>query len=470
MAEITLDNGTVVKNVPEGTTKEQVQRKIDLFQSTSSGEMESRLRGPNHPTMSGVQSFGRGLADRTANNLANVPDLFAGIAARAATPLVNDVKGVKNAMTSGFFGSDAAKEPRAPIAFGAPPLGQDFVPGPSGPQLLGGVQRVGEAAAAVRTGNYNQFSQNPEQDQRSLSQRAMEQNPWSYFSGQIGGDVLSLTTMRAPMARGRATQEHTAQRVISGLQPAQRGQQTAGQLARRGLGEPIDDPSLAMSVTDGLKSLTNSKGWRALTNRAGRSVETGAEAAVISVLNGEADPSDSFAYAAGLQGGSSLVLGGAAGLFSSGTIKGKALNLGVAALAAGSMWQIGSELTAGGNNFILESMESGFSKVAMFLAAGLTAGALGMGRVNPSRITPHTARIADAISSLPRAATISLMTEMQDDPAVLSVVQKLSKSPDYFGPALSNRLGRAFENGNFRNEMESLMSNEDFRKKFEAIQ
>ena len=459
MPEFTLPDGTVIEGIPEGTTPEQIMARVkasNLFQSMPKPFADYST--PNHPTMSDVGAFGRGAAIRTANSLANVPDLVANLGARAVTPLVRDLTPV----------DPNSQELLNTNPLNIPPLGQDYVPGPSGHEILGGVQSAGEFASAAVKQDFGHFDQDPAQTQRELTQQAKEANPGAFFLGQVSSDVLALTTMRAPVARSRANQELVSNQIIGGARNAENLSYRA--LARQGAGLQAGETTLASNVSDVLRNMTNSKSWRWLRNRAGRATETGVEAAALSALNGEADPYESFGFAAGMQMAGSGILSASSGLLS-GNIKDAGIKLGVAALATGSIYQIAKDLAAGGRDFILDSAESGFEKVALFLATGFLAGSTGMGRVTPMNVRPEkfAARVADAISSLPRAATISLITEGMDDPAVGAVVKKLSTTPDYFGPNFTRRLERAYLNGNFRNELETLMSSDEFRKKFEAI-
>lgn len=436
MAEVTLSDGTVVKGVPDGTDPAEVQRRVDMWRS-----MPTPFAGASRPDYSGPQSFMQGAASRFMNNVANVPDLAANVGARAVNLATDPLR------------RDLNKVPGVEMnqPFNPPQFGQDYVPGPTGPDLQGAVQRVGETAAAMRTGNFNQFSENPAQDQRELNQQMMEQNPGAFFLGNVSGDILTLITGRAPIAKGRAmSQLNNAQNV-------------------RRLSETSRDISMAPSVAEALKiTFRDSPGLRTIANRAGRAAEAGLEGFALSALNGEADPVETMGYAAGLQAGGSLLLSGTSGLLS-GSIERVGVKLGVAAFGIGALMQMANSTLRDGNDFLLDSMESGFSKVMLGLVGGAVAGAAGTGRITqgfPVRIGP---KFADAITSIPRAGTISLMTEAMGDPAINSVVRKLASDPNYFGETATRRLERAYLNGNFKSEFESLMANQEFSKKFEAI-
>lgn len=439
MTDITLSDGTVVSGVPEGTDPAEVQRKVDMWRSMPNPfESSKGYQGPNY---SAPQSYMQGAASRFMSNVANVPDLVSNIAARGVNLATDPLRRDLNKVPGVEMG-----QPFSPPAFG-----QDYVPGPTGADLQGAVQRAGETAAALRTGNFSQFSQDPAQDQRELNQRMMEQNPAAFFLGNVSGDVLTLVTGRAPISKTRAISElNSAQNV-------------------RRLSETAREVSMAPNVSEMLKiTLRDSPSMRSLLNRSGRAVEAGLEGFALSALNGEADPIETMGYAAGLQAGGSLLLSGTHGLLS-GNIGKVGTKLGVAAFGIGALMQMANQTFREGNDFLLDSMESGFSKVILGLTAGGLAAAAGMGRVTggfPVRVGP---RFADLITSIPRAGTISLLTEAMDDPAINSVVRKLSTSPDYFGEMATRRLERAYLNGNFKSEFEALMANEEFSKKFEAI-
>lgn len=432
MPEYTLEDGTILEGVPEGVSKEEAQRVFNSFQRPF-----SETSSPNY---SGPQSFMQGAAARFTNNIANVPDLAANLGARAFTR-------VSNPSQRNLSGEQPFSNPLNPPAFG-----QDYVPGPTGPDLQGAVQRVGEGAAAIATGDFNQFSPNPAQDQRELNERMRQENPAAYFMGGVSGDILTLVTGRAPIAKSRGLANLGNQQKVKMLNKAEKA-----------------DISLAPTVSEVLDlSTRRSSSFRTLLNRAGRAGEAGAEGFVLAALNGEADPVETMGFAAGMQGAGSLALSGMGDLVSGGFTK-AGLKIGIASFAIGSLIQLANSSLRDGNDFVLDSMENGYSKVLLGLAAGAVSGLSGYGRVTKNFPTSAGPKIADMITSMPRAVVNSLFTEAMEDPATMSVVKKLAINPNYFSPEATRRLERGYLNGNFRNELESLMLNDDFRRQFEAI-
>ncbi len=211
-----------------------------------------------------------------------------------------------------------------------------------------------------------------------------------------------------------------------------------------------------------------------LMNRLGRVGETGLEGFTLAALNGQADPLETAAYAAGTQAAGSVLLGGMTGLLSGGPTK-AGTKLAISAVAIGAMMQIFKAATPAGNESpveVLSSLDAGFNKVALGLAAGVVSGAAGMGRVTNRFPVTALPQVADMITSMPRAATLSVLTQILEDPAAEAVVNKISTDPGYFDPASLRRIERAFvdEKVNISTTIEDLMNNREFRQKFEALQ
>lgn len=404
----------------------------------------------------GVQAFGQGAADRFLSNVANIPDFAANIAARGANEVAEraqlDIMQPQN-YHQGSGDVRDAPIPKPQPMIDVPPIGQDFVPGPTGDDLMGAVQRVGEGAAALRTGNFSQFRPDAAGQQRELTDSLAQQFPVASSLGQISGDVLTLVTGRQPIAAARGRANLVSQNLAKAVEKSSRGVE------------------LAPTVMSALKNVTQgSSATRTLLNRAGRAAETGLEGFTLAALNGQADPMETFGYAAGTQAAGSLLLSSMSGLFSGGFEK-AGVKLAVSAAAIGAMIQMFKSATPGGEDYILPSMEAGFDKVMLGIAAGTVSGLSGMGRVTkgfPVRAMPDA---ADVITSMQRGATLSIMTDVLKDPAAESVLQKLATDPEYFDAASRRRLERAFVNEDISltGVIEDLMTNREFAKKYEAI-
>lgn len=402
----------------------------------------------------------QGMASRLAGNVANIPDVLANMAARGVNTAVSNLPDIaKDVITP--YQQPASRDvrqlqTRAPL-IDVPVIGQEFFPGPTGADLLGLVQRGGEVAGAIRTGDFNQFRPDASAQQQARTEAMQQQSPTSFWLGQIGGDVMTLMTARAPIASARGQSQLAA---ISAAKAAEKA------------GTPL---ALAPSVAAALKSATvNSKTTATLLNRAGRAVETGLEGFALAALNGQADPIETAAFAAGTQAAGSVLLSGMAGLLSGGPTK-AGTKLAISAVAIGALMQIFKAATPAGDGSpveVLSSLDAGFNKVALGLAAGVVSGAAGMGRVTNRFPVTALPQVADMITSMPRAATISVLTQILDDPAAEAVVSKISTDPGYFDPASLRRIERAFvdENVNISTTIEELMNNREFRQKFEALQ
>lgn len=410
-------------------------------------------------------AFGQAFADRFAGNVANIPDvvanLGAGVVNQAAEPF-QKVAAFGKQMFSGDRptpGTDVRTAPASQITplIRTPTLGQEFVPGPTSSDILGGVQRLGEGAAALRTMNFGQFQPDASAQQQARTELMAQQSPVASILGTISGDVMTMITARAPIAAARGSAQ------LNAIQ--------AAKLAEKG-GIPI---ALAPTVKSALQSATvNSKATATLLNRVGRIGEAGLEGFTLAALNGQADPLETAAFAAGTQAAGSVLLSGMTGLLSGGPTRAGA-KLAISAVAIGAMMQIFKAATPAGDNNpteVLSSLGTGFDKVALGLAAGVLSGAAGMGRVTNRFPVTALPQVADMISSMPRAATISIMTEILEDPAAEAVVTKLSTDPMYFDPSSMRRLERAFidEKVSLSGTIDDLMNNREFRQKFEALQ
>ncbi len=398
----------------------------------------------------------QGMASRLAGNVANIPDVLANIAARS----VNNAAQLPDFMNPANYqrgGGDVRNFQQPETLIPVPTLGQETIPGPTGSDLLGLAQRGGELAGAIRTGDFSQFRPNAGAQQQARTEAMQQQSPTSFWLGQIGGDMMTMLTARAPIASARGNAQLAA---ISAAKAAEKG------------GTSI---ALAPSVAAALKSATvNSKSTATLMNRLGRVGETGLEGFTLAALNGQADPLETAAYAAGTQAAGSVLLGGMTGLLSGGPTK-AGTKLAISAVAIGAMMQIFKAATPAGNESpveVLSSLDAGFNKVALGLAAGVVSGAAGMGRVTNRFPVTALPQVADMITSMPRAATLSVLTQILEDPAAEAVVNKISTDPGYFDPASLRRIERAFvdEKVSLSTTIEDLMNNREFRQKFEALQ
>jgi len=413
---------------------------------------DQQMQARQRQNATSMGAFGHAAANRYFGNIANIPDVVGNLAARsvnqAADAMPDFMRPSSYAAPTGDVRQFEQRNPMIPV----PQVGQEFVPGPTASDLMGLAQRGGELAGAIRTGDFNQFRPDAAAQQQARTEAFAEQNPVATALGNISGDVLTLITGRQPIAAGRGRANLLAD-VMS-----KRAASTA---------KPIQ---VAPTVSAALKTVTSqSKGARTLLNRLGRAGETGLEGFTIAALNGQADPVETMAYAAGTQAAGSLLLSGMGGLFSGGVGK-VGLKLGASAVAMGAITELLRSGTFGTDDPV-GSLATGFDKVLLGLAAGTVSAAAGMGRVTkgfPVRAIPD---FADVITSMPRAATLSVLTSIQEDPAAEAVVNKMASNPEYFSPAELRRLERPFKDANYSlsGVIDGLMKDREFQKKFEAI-
>jgi len=401
-------------------------------------------------------------ANRFLGNLANVPDLAANLGARAINYAAKPFD-IAAQFAAASANGNFSEFQNPPPLIDTPPIGQDFVPGPSGEDLMGVVQRVGEVAGAVRTLDFDHFVDDPAEYQRQRQLTLAEENPSKAIAANISGDLLTLLTGRAPISSARG---------LSQLQFAKQSQLAAASANTAKTAAQLEGSSVALApdVVAGLRAVGRGKNFKFLMNRLGRAGEAGVEGLTLAALNGEADPMTTAGFAAGTQAGSSLLLAGVSKILTGGPL-GVAGNLVVASAVGGGLVQFLKSGTFGGEDYILPSLESGFDKTLIGLALGATASILGQGRITsgfPVKMIPD---IADSITVLGRGSLMSVVTEWMEDPAVAAVMNKVQTNPDYFTPTEQRRLDRAFkdENISMSETINDLMQNKDFAERYNNL-
>jgi hypothetical protein len=274
-------------------------------------------------------------------------------------------------------------------------------------------------------------------------------NPISAVAGDVAGDVATIFTGRAPFARGINRAETALTKTPVSM-----------------LGAAGSNASFLLNRT------IASAPMRTLARGAGRTVEAGFEAAVLDVLKGD-DPLETAAYAAAGQAGGSLLLHTGKGLVSGGLGQ-IGLKLGMAALAVGSTLQLLKSATPGGQNSVIDSVETGYGKVTWSLALGALSGMAGAGRLRGGEWAERFPIMTDALSTIPRASVISAMEDWRDAGEATRgqievVVNQLMKEPEYFGTAATAKLAQAMEGGDLSSAIAGLMENQEFRKRYDAL-
>ena len=454
--DVKMPDGTVVKNVPFGITKNQLMMKL----------------GIRDKDVSALATYGREATKSLTDNLLGIPDLMLNAGAGAINDTLRPVRKLgefAGAVATGNydqFSEDPklSKDPRRNNlnTINTPPLGQNFLM-PTSDQVFGAVQSGTEAAARIMN------SQNPNipsasitplneaiQQQTAISQEGQEQNPNAAMAGNLTGDAAMLLGVRNPFAADRAINQVAHRRNLEAAQL----------LAKRGAQDIARDPTLKRAVSN---VFSNGTGVQKLLNTTGRAAEAGLEGAVVALLN-EGDPMEVAAYSAGGQLVGSAFLGGVSKLLSGGPTA-IGLKVGTTAFAMGSLFQLVKESAPGGQDSLISSIESGFPKVMLGIALGGVSALSGAGRVSGGFPVTAIPKIADAITSIPRAVVISSLNEMLKDQSAEVVINKMVSDPEYFTAAESRRIYRAMttESLSISDTIKSLSENNKFNEKLEAL-
>lgn len=433
--DVRMPDGTVIKGVPEGTTKSELMRKLNKHRQMAQQE-QAIQQEPGF-----METLGRAGVEQFLNNVLNLPNLVnQGLSNMNPIP---QVAGAAQEVMQQIGNKDFNA---ADIARASQPRQQERIATPTANDVFAGAQMTGEAAGALRTGDFSQFTgfEGAQQQQSDISQQQREQRPITAGTGRVLGSAASLLAGRAPLAR------------------AARDARLSGRAAT----------SASTNLSPGTRKLfsdiLSSSPMQKLSRGLGRAGETGIEGATLSILEG-GDPLEVAAYGAGGQAAGSLALT----LFPptrKGLVNFAATTAGLAALA-----RLGQEFSPGGNN-IFEAIDTAFDKTKYALIGGLLSGVAGAGRIRSGSFADNLPVAAEAITAIPRGAALSFINDVvseqeRGDNTTLSVMDRLSTDPDYFGPAARRRIEVAMRSGkkSVSKEIERLMKNRKFRQKFEEL-
>jgi len=287
------------------------------------------------------------------------------------------------------------------------------------------------------------------------SERMREQFPKATGAGDVAADVITLLTGRLPLAKAI----NKAETKLAGKAP---------DLLFGGAVPKITDPGAKRLV----KRVIDSKMVRSLARGAGRSLETGFEAAALDMLKGD-DPLETAMFAAGAQVGGSVLLTIGKGLTTGGPLR-IGSKLALSAVSAGALIQLVKDTTPGGQDNLIDSIETGFEKVWLALLFGVVAGAVGTGRLRGGKLAEDLPKLTDAIATIPRATMISLLEDWKDAGPderqnLELVVGKLSEDPDFFGKGAAVKLQSAITNNRFAEALRELQNNKAFKQKLFSL-
>lgn len=428
----------------QSTLEQLKRRKLELLQA-----LKDRIAGPAPRTpqnSTAMQAGVRAGLERFTQAATSVPEVIGQGLLNIPNTAYRDIAGLADLVTG--------QRESATLPQQGPLVMPNLL---DAPDVFAGAQRLGEGAAALATGDFNQFQPDAENQQRIISESMAREHPIATAVGQVAGDAATLGTLRSPVAKARSLAEVGVAERAAQVRAAHQKAAEAGK---------IKGFRFADSLPEALKEATaQSTSFGALMNRTGRAAETGLEGAALAILQ-DGDPLEMAAYSAGGQAAGSLLLGGLSGMFSG--KMGIAGNLAVASIGVGTLIQIAKSGTPGGQDRILQSIEQGFNKVTLGLATGALAGVAGAGRF-PIKALPA---VSDALTSLPRAATLSVLNDALNDTRVEIVINKLQSDPEYFGPTAARRMERAFRNPSISisGVVDDLMEQKPFREKFQELE
>ena len=266
---------------------------------------------------------------------------------------------------------------------------------------------------------------NPEEE------RLRQKFPKATRAGDIGGNVLAFMGGRLPF--------------LSKIDKAEKF------LAGKKFADAIKNPGVAGELGNLAKGLIDSKGMRSFMRGAGRATEAGLEAAVLEAVKGD-DPLRAAAYVAGGQAIGSVLLNASHGVRTGGFLK-AGLRFATLGAAYTGIIQMLKSSVPGGENDLLESGKEAFFHLAMLMMAGGVASIAGAGRARGTKFDEVLPRVAEIVSTIPRATMISFATGYinatpDEQQTIDATLQQLQQDPEFFGPEIAEKLLKAFESGN----------------------
>lgn len=394
-----------------------------------------------------VAATGRAALERLADNVLGIPSFVATGLLNIESPLsmlrsetsrqIQEARTGEPVERRTLFQDLTGREP--------PAMGERIFGLPSGEQAVAGLDAASQVPGALLSGQPLNLSQRFE---RSLSQgQALgAEHPAASTIGNVAGDVATLATGRAPFARGIGRAESRLMR-------------------------PRALPDLDVGVRRIANRALASAPVRKVLRGAGRSAETGVEATALAMLQG-GDPLEAAGVAAGGQAATSGALQLTKEMFSGAGRLPLGAKLAAGAVGSWAIIQTLKALTPGGQDRVLESAESAFDKLAAGLVVGAVSAAAG-GRLRGGRFGEDLPRLADALSTIPRAAVLSTLQQWREAEQlgeggdIEATLERLAA--DGFSGETRERLLRAFKNGRLGETVNSLVEDDsEFRAQLRA--
>lgn len=382
------------------------------------------------------RAFGRAALGQYVENLLNVPNALLQLHNIGRVPLAEDGIGIDPEWgQAGFIDRTRMSMESAPR-----------IPVPDREQIFA---YTGVNSEEMREGDFSSVGEIPQRlnEEEVISASDAVNHPLATALGEGVGTAATLLSGRAPLAVGSRNARMVngmADETLSGLSKAAPG--------FRRLANQIWDSAPVQKLNRGLN----------------RAVGTGYEGAVVAMLEG-GDPIEMGAYSAGAQMAGSMSLT----LFPK-TKKGL---VGFASMIAGlTAFHRQSQEFSTASESIFDAVDFAFDKTALFITLGAVSAFTGMGRVPNGAIKENLPVVAEAITQLPRGAVLSFIHDMSQEEkdgtnTTSTVMEKLMRDPDYFGPQARNRIERALmsETQSISAVIDELMQGRAFQDKFDEI-
>lgn len=256
-------------------------------------------------------------------------------------------------------------------------------------------------------------------------------NPMSDTLGQFGGDAVSLLLGRVPLGNAARGASMTGRAGAASDDIARLAAPTSTGLFDRAIAGAINKGVNAWSgpkstaLTRTLAQIPDSAIVRKLAQGAARSLETGLEGAALALAQ-ERDPLEVAGFAAGGQAASSLISEAFEDVTSAavggGSVRSRAINLGIAALASATAWQLLQSALPGGEDNPLASVEGAFNKVALGIGLGVASELVGR-RASGQGFLREFPALADALQTVPRTTLVQAGMAISGDPLVKRAAQ-----------------------------------------------
>ena len=217
-----------------------------------------------------------------------------------------------------------------------------------------------------------------------------------------------------------------------------------------------------------MKDWATAPGMKLMYRGAGRSVEAGAEATMLEIINGR-NPAELAALASGLQAGGSMFLTGLRGVGGKGTTD-FAIRVAAAGAGVAAMYQMMNELVPGDER-VLESLDFGFEKVLLAISLGLMSGAVGAGRMRGGQgsLQRNKPLVADALNTIHRGTLLGMLGAFKDgSPEQRAQIEQtldvITTNPDAISEKTHKKLLASITDGTFVETIDGLASDAAFQK------